>query len=300
MVRAYYEKGLFDRFHEGNRSFFYFCLPGLLYGRKAGNIKLPKWWLCRLKVILTPLWIYLAVLLLVFALLGYDVDFLTWFQYFVPVHTFGFIDRDIDGLGHLWFLSHLFVCYMITPKLQQMKKVNSAHMCVGFGVYFVSTMVMPYLFPKWIYSLTHSLMVYCIGFYFLEFLLEKKLSVFKWLFFAITACMLRVVGRMRFDGTVFYDDFIAGCSSTVLAISIIAVVYQIGKAVLKFEILLNIVRHISSFSYEFYIVHYMFLTGVLRIETFRFKVINVILALMASLIFAWLLKRIASFGGLLR
>lgn len=69
----------------------------------------------RFKSIFPSYWIYLAVVVLCLFVVGRAPDIKSIVCYSLGLS--GFTDTCVLGLGHLWFISVLILCYLVTPLL---------------------------------------------------------------------------------------------------------------------------------------------------------------------------------------
>ncbi len=101
----------------------FFVLSGLLYGYK--EIEFKRFWYGRIKNIYVPFLIFsLVMALLNVCLLMETVEIKQLLIYILGVQglPFTFIDKlSIDGLGHLWYITAILLCYAITPVLQSIR-----------------------------------------------------------------------------------------------------------------------------------------------------------------------------------
>lgn len=98
--------------------YIFLFLSGWLYGKKKiSNAK--EWILGRIRKVLLPMWMFMPFLFLMHTLQGtmkwkYIPIFLMDAQYWF---------EGLIGGAHLWFVSIIFLCYLIVPFLQKANKV---------------------------------------------------------------------------------------------------------------------------------------------------------------------------------
>lgn len=99
-------------------------------------------------------------------------------------------------------------------------------------------------------------------------LLETRRPYALFVLGAAVACILRLAFRAALDETPFYNTVATEICSIILAGSIFAFLYQMG---LNFEkstsvLVRKATSEVSKRTYEFYLSHYIFLSGCLRIR----------------------------------
>lgn len=123
----YYDNELAFWFNVGVQIFF--VISGFLYGAK--DIENPIEFIVKqFKKILIPYYIFLFLISLLF--LGFareQFDCLNVVKAFFCVGT-------IDGLGHLWFVGYILVCYLITPYLYWLRKKTEEYSVIKATVIY--------------------------------------------------------------------------------------------------------------------------------------------------------------------
>ena len=133
-------------------------------------------------------------------------------------------------------------------------------------------------------TLLNSLMSYAVGFYVLPHILHREYHYASLFCTAFLSCCCLLVFRHFFDGTPFYNSVATELCSLVLALSIIVFLFQVGKL---YEAVANCaakscIASLGERTYEFYLVHYIFLTGALKIQNFQSAVLNMVVAFLLS------------------
>ena len=243
----------------------FFILSGYLHGLKTTPQNTPSWYGKKLKRLLLPLYIFIAILAVVYLVAGYSINMSEWWQTIVPIC--GLSQNYIPGCGQLWFLTHLLVCYLITPALQKLARPDKRGIIVLGLIWLAVCMLLAYTAaPIWC-TLLGSLLSYAVGFYVLPYFLRKKRSYAALLGIALFFCCCRLAFRHFFDGTPFYNSVATEICALGLALPIIIFLFQLGK---RFDGAASstvklCTAGLSKRTYEFYLVHYIFLTGPLKI-----------------------------------
>lgn len=197
----------------------FFILSGYLHGLKLPSQNTPNWYGKKLKRLLLPLYIFIAILAVVYLVAGYSINMSKWWQTIVPIC--GLSQNYIPGCGQLWFLTHLLVCYLITPALQKFARPDKRGIIViGLVWLAVCTLLAYTVAPIWC-TLLGSLLSYAVGFYVLPHFLSRKRSYAALLGVALFFCCCRLAFRHFFDETPFYNSVATEICSMGLALPIV-------------------------------------------------------------------------------
>lgn len=260
----------------------FFILSGYLHGQKeAPKIKL-RWYGRKLHRLLLPLYIFIATLAIVYLVAGLSIDLAIWGQTIIPIC--GLTQKYIPGCGQLWFLTHLLLCYLLTPLLQERVRLEKSGIALMAVIWLAACVLLAYTVPPIWCTLLNSLLSYAVGFYVLPHLLRRKHHYGLLLGTAFLSCCCRLAFRRFFDGTPFYNSVATELCSLILALSIIVFLFQIGKlfeATANFSVK-SCAAALGKRTYEFYLVHYIFLTGPLKMQNFQSTFLNMTVAFFLS------------------
>lgn len=187
---------------------------------------------------------------------------------FIDWSFFANFINEIPSLGHLWFTTIIFICYLLIPILQRIKSKNykSKHIFVVIGMLFViSYFCNALLGPSFEYFL-----LFVVGYFLNSFDLINSLTKSK--YFALSIFMLltqvaRLVLMHFIDGTSWYVSY-TGISHSILGLWIVISLFEINKCFPNiFEHLSNskIISHFDKMSYFIYISHGLFFTGIFNV-----------------------------------
>lgn len=260
----------------------FFIISGFLYGTKT--IEEPVGWLKKqFKKILIPYYIFL-----IFAVLGYAIvapESLSIKNICGAVLTIG----QIKGISHLWFVSYILFCYLITPYLGALrdylkfKKFGTALtiLLLVFGIFTVIDIVTSEHFRPGMVG------CYIIGYYIAVFK-ERwgKNTVLNCFLFSLIPtiasnaifCYLHYTKGLEMTGNLIHiTDF----SHLFLGLSITTLLM----------VLLNSIKYNKMFvlsdkySYEIYLVHQLYILSPLTILTLSgCEVINIVVTIIIILI----------------
>lgn len=266
-------------------------ISGFLYGRKEIN-NFSNWFIKRAKKILLPLYIFMIFLAVIKIIFEGNINIIEYLKYLINMQG---ILGVTDGGVHLWFLTALMLCYLITPLLEIIKRKNKKlklrKTIIILCIYVIVQIFCAY-FVNINFALGHHfsvyliyLFTYVIGYYYSYYTQNKEINSKKFVIFTlimIMSMLIRVVSNKLIDGTILYDRIIAMYTNVVFAIwlSIFIKKYYI---VINCELLKIVVNKLDYLSFEIYIVH-----G-LAIELFMSFTNNIIVNICFTLITTYII-----------
>ncbi len=263
----------------------FFLTSGFLYG-KIEVENLWEFYKKRLTKVYVPYIFFVAVVLLLQGLLG------TWQFNFRDVAIYalnlqGFFSTSVDGLNHLWFLSVLMVCYLLTPLLQRLFKTYPWWL---FAVVALVSIV-EFVFIKKMYPTCAWIVLYIAGMAYGRYT-KPQVS----LFIIMTAAVV-LVGMLPFfnidrlvDAEWAHYSVWLHCT---LAAFVFASVYYALPKIIRDTAKLPILNQIDSISYEVYLVHHPLIMGPLTLLTITlYASLNIAIILLITLTSAYLFTQI--------
>ena len=256
-------------------------ISGYLYGRKE-KIEIKRFYIGRLKKVFLPMYLFMICLYIITYIVKGNIDIKYAVIYLFDLQ---YIFGGMNGATHLWFLTSIGICYLITPFLAKYKEKMLKHkliiiiavILIGIALGFVSEIA--------------SLCVLYFSIYLIGYLNSNKEKINMFLCLAMVALGigLRLIGRKLLDGTVYYNIFIVFFTQTMLAISIFYIVKAIcEKLNLKQSKLIN---YFDEYSYYIYITHYMFFRGpIITMNLIDSFILNIVITLILSYISSAALK----------
>lgn len=256
--------------------YIFLFVSGWLYGgKKVDDFK--KWYKQRVKKVLIPVWIFVFVIFLIHICQG------TMKWIYVPIYLTNtqFWFGGLKGVEHLWFISVIFLCYLITPMLY---KVNT-------NIKFILSILVMAIGGYGLCHLNRSLgltvlylSVYLCGYSFRRFqiiLIHSCLLI-------IIALFIRVISMILLDGTILYDCFLVYLTHTMLAIGL----FYLAKRLIVQQSN-RIIDWLDGMSFYIYITHYMFMVGPVRMMGVTENLgINILITLTLSCLSAIILKNV--------
>lgn len=276
--------------------FIFLFISGFLYGVKdITNIK--KWYKGRAIRILVPLYIFMIFLFILYNFgLNSNIEFKYYFIYLFNLQG---LLGGIMGAQHLWFLTAIMLCYIITPLLNRYKKNVHNKMFIIFSITIaISIHFITAVFINEKLGLYLGYLFNYIFAYYFSYLWNRKVSNKSIVILSIVnliGLILRFFSRFIIDGTILYDGIIVIYQQSLFSIWIFMFIYFILKEI-KIKKYESIINYFDGLSFYIYITHMMFISRPLSVMkvTSNF-VLNSIIALILTFITAILLKRLSSY-----
>ena len=289
-IFQYYGMELAWWFNVGVQMFF--CISGFLYGNK--KIDSPSKFVEKnYKKILIPYFCFIIPAIILFW--NFHSNYINPSK----IKYVFFTSMGIKGINHLWFISYILFCYLITPFLrdlaERMKKLKWPMFLIVFGLL---TCLMSDVFAAFdLFFRFDRIYCYLFGYFAAVFMQNYKLSIFKGLTY-ILAVLTVIINIVR----IYYSyvnprisekfDLFVKYAHAFLGISI----------VLLFIILLKNVKRCflldlsDKYSFYIYIVHQIFILGPFTLmDNTNSKILNIAIIILCILVSAIVLKFIADF-----
>ncbi|MCH5186181.1 MAG: acyltransferase [Oscillospiraceae bacterium] len=285
----------------------FFIISGYLYGHKT--IKNTwAWYGKQILKIVIPVYIY--VILATVALICFGRNAQGWKLTDCLIFFFnlqGFLDGKTGNVVtmHLWFISFILLCYIITPLLDLSKrkiKVQTAKRIVIVLIIFEAVFVMsikPFGFITQTVGVVSYIIAYYIGF-FRDKRISRKFMIMLTVVTIVSLCVRLAVKYLDDSGnnilySNIYERIIAPYTHCILAYFIF---FAIRFICMKYERILEAVYPVckifDKYSYEVYIVHHMFITGEISVEhIFENMFFNVLLFAFLTAISAYILHSVS-------
>ena len=256
----------------------FFILSGYLYGNK--DIVEPIAWIklqfIKILVFLVP--IIIAYLFVAPELLGV----------FSVIGSL-FTVSTIKGIGHLWFVSAILFCYLVTPYLTAfrnyiLQKTLIKQVCLIFALFLVITIV-----GVWTNSFfPGNICCYMLGFFISVFAKKYGSRVINISFFlSILPCIASnaiFIFLKYFKGIDMQGSFshITSYSHMFLALTIVTPLMILFKNIKYYKVF----EWSDDYSYEVYIVHQLFILSPFTLLTFTSNYFLNILIVLSVILFS--------------
>lgn len=276
--------------------YLFLVISGYLYGKKdiSKNTTYSKWIISRGKRILIPLYVFMIILLFIYLILGLKIKPFNWIIYIFNLQG---LEIYVYGAEHLWYLTIAMVCYFITPILDKYKnKFNKKNIVILFSILTVIQLIMSYFiyqqFGRYLILVELYIIAYFIGFYWNSNSINFKNFIYS-IILIIFALGVRLLGMVRFDGTILYDVLIVKCTHSLVAIGLFFIGFYMTSK-LRNQFIDKIVKHFDKISYEIYLVHYMLINGPIAVLFSNSSIINCFIVLICTYISALVLNKISN------
>lgn len=283
----------------------FFIISGFLYGQKQiNNIK--KWYIKQFAKIVIPLYTYYfisALVLLAVGKLG-EVNLLDSIKVLLNVQ--GLVGGKIGNVqsGHLWFITFILICYLITPVLQLLRGrinlIKISILCGALSIIWIAIIlsINDFYFITWV----PGILCYIFA-YFLSTVWKRNHNKLR-IWIGITLPMIALIALRFFinrtlsgETNIIYGRVIVPYSQCALGIWIFFTIYYVC---LKYNSITDKISSVLSvfdkYSYYIYIVHYMFVEGVFSLNLFTDNILLVsFLFVVLTCLYSFVLKWISAF-----
>lgn len=260
----------------------FFLISGFLYGK----VEIPSaldFYKKRIVKIYIPFIIVVLLFAGIYKILG--VESVSWRQLIPYVFNMQAFVRPIEGLNHMWFLSVIIICYIITPIVKYLLN-NKPYLFVSL---LVLASVVEFVFVQKMYSIAAWIVLYCIGMCMGHF--DTKMVRVST---TIVSCVGLAIIMLFFQLQHLTDPAWAHYSvwlHCVLAISLFVVLYTIlSKLAFRLPKCLQFVNNIS---YEVYLIHHILILGPLSLLFITpSNLVNILLILIITFVLSYMLSLI--------
>ena len=286
-VLQYYNLKLAWWFNVGVQIFL--VISGFLYGTK--EIENPIEWIGkRFKKILFPYYLLLVCYITICLFCSIKVSFV---EIFKALFCLG----NLPGLSHLWFVSNILFCYIITPYLCEFvkkSKVSLIRIVFALIVYIIFASITNAYFRH------HFICCYIIGFFIGHYygqsggdiLLIKRLTTI-FVFIAFIANGLRIIIEyIRPDYLAYIPNRIyilySNYSHLLLGVALFLLLFLLFKHVKNNHML----KLSDKYSYDIYLTHHLFILSPFTVMSLTDCIsVNIVIALIAAIASAILLHK---------
>ena len=269
-------------------------MSGYLYEQKT--IKNNKTWIIKqFKKILVPYYIYVLCMLLLYFILVRNE--LTWTN-ILSLLSLQTLFSPPRGLGHLWFILIILICYLITPLLQKIVKSNIYTRRRKFVLISIICILIECLFFQNIITRNLcNIICYILG-YIIAYEKDKEKSKILEsivIFLAILSNVIKVLD-INCNNIVLNSicNILTLNSHILLGSAIFIILYKLLKNINNIlnETMKKYIDKIDSYCYYIYITHHVFILGPLSIiHITPIFVVNLLIIIVCIIISSYLLKK---------
>ena len=259
--------------------YIFLLISGFLYSNKT--IETKKFLKERFLKIILPMYLFMIPIYCIQLHKGtFDIwKFLTY-----SLNLQGIFNR-IPGAAHLWFLTAIFLCYLLLPVLQKIREDRRKIKCFNI-ILVVTTFILCYL-NRNLGTIFVCLCTYSIGYFYLRKIYTTKVNRIIIIILFIFDLGLRLIFKMLLDETILYDLIIVGITQIIASMCIILLIKKINlEKISNFKI----INLLDKYSFYVYITHYFFMTGSASVMSVTpYLGVNTVIMLFLSVAYAIIL-----------
>lgn len=262
----------------------FLAISGYLYGGKTIQ-NWPSWFKKRFIKLYIPYSIFILFCISFYCLFVPEIiNIKSVFIYLLNLQ--GVVaTANIKGLSHLWFMTVIALCYLITPVLQLISRyriILPLFLFVSLLNFFVfRILVIPY---SWFF-------VYILGYLYATERNRGKILILG--FVSVLFVWSAVV--ISWDDILIYENVLNQVFHAFSGFMIIICIISIFKR-LKLKLNGKILNFTDGHSFEVYLIHHIFILGPFSLMLFtKFELVNMLVIIMLTLILSILLKRMSNY-----
>lgn len=263
--------------------FIFLIISGYLYGKK--EIKNPAEWIKKRFIkLMIPIYIFLIPVFLIY----FYEDIFQIKYIFIHIFNLQRIFGTGIGLGHLWFMTILMFCYLLTPLLIKYKKKIVQDKRVIVTSVIVSAIIC--FINKELGQILLYMSAYLVGFCYRnakKIVIKYKVAIPT----VFTILAIRIISKILCDGSILYNQIIVSITQCAIGFIIILIIQKWTK---DYQIKGNsIINYFDDLSYYIYICHYIFIVGPIKILNKTHLLQSIIWFVILTYIVALILKYIS-------
>lgn len=261
----------------------FLAISGYLYGGKT-VLSWKYWFETRLRKLYIPYLLFLLICIPIYYCYASNEISLVK----ILLHIFdlqGIIPSSgISGLGHLWFMSAIAICYLSTPLLQRFRKSSYTLPLLLIVALLEFSLVR---FAEWPFS---WLLVYALGYLYASGNKQGRILIVIFMSIALLSSLIFIS----------WDDILRnGLWNQLLHISfgvLTVITFSFIANCRDFSIFSSrILTVVDRYSYDIYIVHHIFIIGPFSVLfLFASPFVNVVLILGLTFLMAFVLNKVSA------
>ena len=262
----------------------FFFISGFLYGHKDVQ-DWARWYKNRFKKIYFPFIITTVIFMICYkAFTTTEVKTRSVLAYITATQWFS---GGVKGLGHLWFVTAILLCYLCTPVLQVLRKS-------AFKVCFLLVVCSIYelLIVRYDVRLFMPIFIYSFGYLYSNLNEKKK----RWFASAMVVFAVAISYRITWNHIMIYDGVMNQLLHVFGGISLSILVITFLSIVIKVKSRPKIIEVLDDYSYEMYLVHHPLILGSLSMMFItKYSILNIFMVLIITAVLSFLLKQLCRF-----
>lgn len=258
----------------------FFLISGFLYGK----VEIPStidFYKKRIVKIYLPFIIVVLLFAGIYKIFG--VESLSWRHLIPYAFNLQAFAMPIEGFNHLWFLSVIMICYIITPMVKYLLR-NKPYLFLSL---LVLGCVVEFVFVQKLYSMAAWVVLYCIGMC-LGCYDTKIVNTATTIISGLGLAIIMVFFQLQHltDSAWAHYSVWLHC---VLAIFVFSSLYAI---LTKVEVKLpKCLQFVNNISYEVYLIHHILILGPLSLLfVTSSKTINILVILIVTVVLSDMLS----------
>lgn len=277
----------------------FFTISGYLLAFKIINSPI-EFLLKRFKRILIDYWIFVLIYSIFYIIAGNKIS-KTSFVFSV------FCIQVPNGADHLWFISYILLCYILTPLLFSyfnyfLQRYNKKHL----WIFYIILIILIFLVFQNISPKFTSVWINCyLTGYFLGFIYKNKLykiSKLLSLFILVFALIMNTVqiyidyfSSLQEIKSLEYYVIFCGYSHTFLGCGLFIIMKQIFSRIKYNNKSMKVLSISDNLSYDIYLVHQIFILGVFSLlKVTDVIIINILFTILVIIVSAILLRKLSA------
>lgn len=263
----------------------FFLISGFLYGKVEISSAM-DFYKKRVVKIYLPFIIVVLLFAGVYAIFG--IEHVSWRQLIPYAFNLQAFAKAIEGFNHMWFLSVIMICYLVTPIAKYLLK-NKPYLFVSLLV--IASMI-EFVFVQKMYSIAAWIVLYLFGMC-MGCFDTKKVNAVTIVASGVILAILMVFFRLSRLTDPMWAHFYSVWLHCVLAIFLFGVLYAI---LTKIDVKLpKCLQFVNNISYEVYLVHHILILGPLSLLFLTpSKTINILLILMITFVLSYALNQLTN------
>ena len=262
----------------------FFFISGFLYGHKDIQDWI-RWYKNRFKKIYFPFIITAIVFIICYMIFTTtEVKIHSIFAYITGTQWFG---GKVKGLGHLWFVTAILLCYLCSPILQILRSF-AFKVCI----LLVACSLYELLIVRYDVTLFMPVFIYSFGYLYSNLNEKKK----RWFASAMVVFAVAISYRITWNHIMIYDGVMNQLLHVFGGISLSILVITILSKVIKVKSRPKIIEVLDDYSYEMYLVHHPLILGSLSMMFItKYSILNIFMVLIITAVLSFLLKQLCRF-----
>lgn len=255
----------------------FFCMSGFLHAGKHVN-KFGLFFWAKFKRIYIPYIIFFTVALSIYLL--FRRDLITTKNLIGHILALQAFTGSPEGLGHLWFITSILICYLLTPITERL--------CEKYGIYFWCAVAFISFIWFWKISYGYNGCLW-IFVYFLGYFSRRYIHRIGYILCILSLVLITIYPSYHIHSGNYIDYWMHAIGGTWLFLSI----YYFSNFINHLPTLkgLNI---IDNFSYEIYLTHHIFIQSPFDlINITKYFPVNLVTILASIAASSYLLKIIS-------